>query len=88
MVFDVFLTNASFRTDTHAMETKMIGEAIRQLRLAQNMTQQDLMDRAHLTRSQIHYIEKNKRTPRKQTLENISAAFGMSLFELLSYVFQ
>ena len=70
------------------METMMIGEAIRQLRLAQNMTQQDLMDRAYLTRSQIYYIEKNKRTPRKQTLENISAAFGMSFFEFLSYLFQ
>ncbi|NBK23447.1 MAG: XRE family transcriptional regulator [Spirochaetia bacterium] len=70
------------------METMMIGEAIRQLRLAQNMTQQELMDRAYLTRSQIHYIEKNKRTPTKQTLENISAALGMSLFELLSYIFQ
>jgi len=70
------------------METMMLGKAIRQLRLARNMTQQDLMDRAYLTRSQIHYIEKNKRTPRKQTLENISAALGMSLFELISYVFQ
>ncbi|HKL58750.1 MAG TPA: helix-turn-helix transcriptional regulator [Sphaerochaeta sp.] len=70
------------------METMMIGEAIRQLRLARNMTQQELMDRAFLTRSQIHYIEKNKRTPRKQTLENISAALGISLFELLAYVFQ
>jgi len=70
------------------METMMIGDAIRQLRLAQNMTQQELMDRAYLTRSQIFYIEKNKRTPRKQTLENISAALGMSLFELISYIFQ
>lgn len=66
----------------------MLGEAIRQLRLARNMTQQDLMDQAYLTRSQIYYIEKNKRTPRKQTLENISAALGMSLFELISYAFQ
>jgi len=70
------------------METMMIGDAIRQLRLAQNMTQQELMDRAYLTRSQIFYIEKNKRTPRKQTLENISAALGMSLFELICYIFQ
>lgn len=70
------------------MKTMMIGEAIRQLRLAQNMTQQELMDRAYLTRSQIYYIEKNKRTPTKQTLENISAALGMSLFELISYIFQ
>ncbi|MBI9096160.1 MAG: helix-turn-helix transcriptional regulator [Sphaerochaeta sp.] len=70
------------------METMMLGEAIRQLRLARNMTQQDLMDQAYLTRSQIHYIEKNKRIPRKQTLENISAALGISLFELFSYIFQ
>ncbi|HKL60148.1 MAG TPA: helix-turn-helix transcriptional regulator [Sphaerochaeta sp.] len=70
------------------METITLGEAIRQLRLAQNMTQQELMDRAYLTRSQVYYIEKNKRTPRKQTLENISAAFGMSLCEFFSYLFQ
>lgn len=70
------------------MGKMMLGEAIRQLRLAQHMTQQELMDRAYLTRSQIYYIEKDKRTPRKQTLENISAAFGMSLFELFSYIFQ
>ncbi|MDY0288569.1 MAG: helix-turn-helix transcriptional regulator [Sphaerochaeta sp.] len=70
------------------METMNIGEAIRQLRLAQKMTQQELMDRAYLTRSQIHYIEKNKRVPQRQTLINISAALGITLFELLSYVFQ
>lgn len=70
------------------MEKMRIGEAIRQLRLAQNMTQQELMDRAYLTRSQIHYIEKNKRIPRKQTLENISAALGITLFELLIYIYQ
>jgi len=70
------------------METIRIGEAIRQLRLAQNMTQQDLMDRASLTRSQIYYIEKNKRIPQKQTLENICAAFGISLRDLLLYIFQ
>lgn len=70
------------------MEKMMIGEAIRQLRLAQNMTQQELMDRAYLTRSQIHYIEKNKRIPRMQTLDNICAAFGISFLDLVTYQYQ
>ncbi|NCC64628.1 MAG: XRE family transcriptional regulator [Spirochaetia bacterium] len=65
------------------MEELELGDIIRKLRIERKMTQQDLMDKAYLTRSQIHYIEKNKRIPRKPTLENICFAFGISIGDLI-----
>ncbi|MFA6733032.1 MAG: helix-turn-helix transcriptional regulator, partial [Sphaerochaeta sp.] len=44
------------------MYKKAIGQAIREIRLAQHMTQEELIEKADLSRSQLYYIESGKTT--------------------------
>jgi transcriptional regulator with XRE-family HTH domain len=67
------------------MNIPEIGLIIKKLRIERNMTQQELIEKAYLTRSQIYYIESCKKTPRKPTLDNICMALGISYCDLINY---
>ena len=60
------------------------GKRIKKLRQAEGWTQQELADKAQITKSMVSYIESGKRNPNTKTLEKIAAALGMSLVEFLS----
>lgn len=70
------------------MEHLPIGQAIKALRLAQNMTQEELIEKADLSRSQLYYIESGKRTPRLPTMQSICAALSVSLLDFMLYLYQ
>lgn len=67
------------------MNIPHIGLIIKKLRIEKHMTQQQLIEKADLTRSQIYYIETCKKIPRKPTLDNICVALGISYCELINY---
>jgi transcriptional regulator with XRE-family HTH domain len=67
------------------MDVPKIGLVIRKLRMERHLTQQQLIEMASLTRSQIYYIEACIKEPRKQTLEKICAAFGITYRDLIEY---
>lgn len=69
------------------MQYVTIGDAIRQLRLQQSMTQETLIERAELSRSQLYYIESGKRTPSLPTIYAICSALGVSFLDLVSYMY-
>jgi transcriptional regulator with XRE-family HTH domain len=60
------------------------GRKIKELRKAEEWTQQELADRAQITKSMVSYIESGKRNPNTSTLEKIVKAFGMTLAEFYS----
>lgn len=70
------------------MDPVYIGQAIKALRLAHRMTQEELIERADLSRSQLYYIESGKRMPSFPTLESICSAFDISFPEFVQYVYQ
>ena len=70
-----------------------LGERIKSIRLSNKMTMQDLADRSGLSKGYISMLEKGtnpgtnkKLAPKLETIQQISAAFGMELEELLSNV--
>jgi len=69
------------------MERKPIGQAIKELRCLRNMTQEDLIEKADLSRSQLYYIEADRRTPQISTLHNICTALGLTLLEFVHYLY-
>ena len=74
--------------DTRVMYKKGIGQAIREIRLAQNMTQEELIEKADLSRSQLYYIESGKTTPRLPTIHSICTALGLSFVDFVHYIYQ
>jgi transcriptional regulator with XRE-family HTH domain len=68
-----------------AMSTPEIGIVIKKLRMKNHLTQQEFIEKAYLTRSQIYYIESCKKIPRKPTLDNICRALGISYRDLIEY---
>ena len=50
------------------------------------MTQEDLIERADLSRSQLYYIESGKRNPSLPTTYAICDALGVTLYDLVSYI--
>ncbi|WP_320127666.1 helix-turn-helix transcriptional regulator [uncultured Sphaerochaeta sp.] len=67
------------------MDIPKIGLVIKTLRLQNKLTQQQFIEKADLTRSQIYYIETCKKIPRKQTLDKICVALGISYCDLINY---
>lgn len=59
-----------------------MGLRIRELRAAKGWTQQDLADRANLSRSQLAMIESEARPANTLRLNSIAAALGVSPEEL------
>lgn len=60
-----------------------IGKAIKILLDKRNMTQKELADKIEKSETSISLIMKNKTQPRKETLEAIAAALGISVEILL-----
>ena len=85
---DKYLTSSQLKLHTLSMEHLPIGQAIKALRLAQNMTQEELIEKADLSRSQLYYIESGKRTPRLPTMQSICAALEVSFLDFVHYVYQ
>lgn len=62
---------------------KKLGENIRRIRLAKDMTQGDLCRKLEVDRAYMSNIESGKKNPTLSTITNIAKALGVSLDELL-----
>lgn len=63
---------------------KNLHRIVKVLREGRGWTQQELADRARLSRQFISYVENEKQMPGMEALEKISSAFGLSLSEFWS----
>lgn len=65
---------------------KRIGQKIRELRTQRTdrWTQEDLAERAHISVSFLSMIERGERVPHVETLQELSAALGVSMAELFA----
>ncbi|MBG0767469.1 helix-turn-helix domain-containing protein [Sphaerochaeta halotolerans] len=70
------------------MKNREIGQAIKELRLQKNMTQEELIEKADLSRSQLYYIESGRRTPRLPTIYSICAALELTFLEFVHYLYR
>lgn len=61
-----------------------IGEKIKALRLASDLTQTELADRAELTKGFISQLENDQTSIQIDSLANIAEAFGLTLAEFFS----
>lgn len=68
------------------MEKMTLGQVIKHLRYQKNMTQEQLIEKAKLTRSQLYYIESDRRGIHLTTLFAICNGLGVSLVEFVSYL--
>lgn len=64
-------------------ELAFLANRIKQLRLAKNISQEDLAAKAGLSRTGMGLIEQGKRWPRLATLLKISEALGMTIEDVL-----
>jgi transcriptional regulator with XRE-family HTH domain len=56
-----------------------LGDAIRQLRRARGVTQEDLAEDAELTAATLSLIERGRANPTWDTVKKIAAALGVSM---------
>ena len=63
----------------------MIGDRIKELRTAKNMTQKDLAQKCGLNRNSIYKYEKNDTAPKIAHTEKIAAALEVSVPFLIGY---
>lgn len=61
-----------------------IGKRIKELRLLNNLTQEELADRCELTKGHISLIENNRAEPTLATLEDIINALGTNLSDFFA----
>ena len=61
------------------------GEAVRNVRTAIGLTQEELADRSGLDRSYIGGVERGERNPTLTVIEKIAEGLGITLAELFSY---
>lgn len=61
-----------------------IGERIKELRIERGLTQEELADRAELTKGFISQIERNLTSPSIATLEDVVLALGMDFSSFFS----
>ncbi|CAM4013293.1 XRE family transcriptional regulator [Bacillus manliponensis] len=61
----------------------MIGDKIRELRKSKRITQEQLGDAIGVSKMAISYFEKGKKSPGRETLENIADYFGVTTDFLL-----
>jgi transcriptional regulator with XRE-family HTH domain len=60
-----------------------IGEKLKQLRIEQAMTQEELAQAAGITRNTVHRLESNTTEPRPPTLRKLAQALGVKPRELV-----
>lgn len=63
---------------------KAVGSAIRELRTAQELSQEDLADRAKMSRNMLSLIERGEGNPSLRKLVELTNALEMTPAELLS----
>lgn len=68
------------------MDTMFCGDLIRQARKASGYTQEVLAKRAHISRTYLADVERNRYNPSMTTLQNIAQALNTSIHELLPKV--
>ena len=61
-----------------------IGEKIKRLRLANDMTQEELADRCELTKGYISQLERDLTSPSISTLQDILECLGSNLQDFFS----
>jgi len=66
------------------MDEKNISESIKRLRIARQLTLQDLADRTGLTKGYLSKVERSKKAPPYSTLTKIAAAFEIEITALLT----
>ena len=68
------------------MDTMFCGDLIRQARKASGYTQEVLAKRAHISRTYLADVERNRYNPSMTTLQNIAQALNTSIHDLLPKV--
>jgi len=63
--------------------SKRLGENIRKMRLAQNMTQGDLCKKMLIDVGYLSNLEQGKKNPTLATIERIAKVLGVSVDELM-----
>lgn len=66
-------------------KSNSFGQAVRELRVASGLTQEELADRAGLDRSYIGGVERGDRNPSLSVIEKIAEGLDVTLAELFSY---
>ena len=66
------------------MDEKNIAESIKKLRIARELTLQDLADRTGLTKGYLSKVERSKKAPPYSTLTKIAAALEIEITALLT----
>lgn len=66
--------------------TAAFGKTLRKLRIARGLTQEQLGFEASLRRTYISSLELGEKGPSLQTIQKLSAAFGVSASKLISEV--
>jgi transcriptional regulator with XRE-family HTH domain len=64
---------------------KKFGDRVRELRLQNNWTQEDLSDQTGFHRTYIGMVERGERNLSLKNIETFAKTFGMSLSELLNF---
>ncbi len=82
---NIVLKNNSRYTKSVDMSNsaKKLGDNIRRIRLAKNMTQGDLCRKLGLDRAYMSNVESGKKNPTLSTITNIAKALDVSVDELL-----
>lgn len=62
---------------------KKLGENIRRIRLAKDMTQGDLCRKLEIDRAYMSNVESGKKNPTLSTIERIAKALGVSIEKLI-----
>ena len=73
------MKNANFTIKTERNKTMNIGYKIKTLRVAKNLTQEELADRAELSKGFISQLERNLTSPSIATLVDILQCLGTNL---------
>ena len=66
------------------MDEKNISESIKKLRIARDLTLQDLADRTGLTKGYLSKVERSRKAPPYSTLTKIAAALEIEITALLT----
>lgn len=64
---------------------KLFGKRVRQLRLARDLSQEELAFKANIHRTYLGGIERGERNPALKNIAAIAKALDVSLSELFSY---
>jgi transcriptional regulator with XRE-family HTH domain len=66
--------------------SRRLGKAIKRLRAARGLSQEDLADLAQLDRTFISMLERGIRRATLETVQALAQAFGLSLAELVAEI--